>query len=111
MLIQVAMRAKKQIAIQFPPGWGGKRKGAGRPRILPGKPRGAHVKRARIPERIPVHVTVRISPKVESMRVHSALRVVARAIWQAQGKFGMRITHFTLESNHLHLIVEGLCAA
>jgi hypothetical protein len=69
------------------------------------------LKRARIPARIPVHVTVRISEEVESLRTHSALKVVARAIWQAQDKFGMRITHFTLESNHLHLIVEGLCAA
>src|SRR4051794_3944290 len=89
--------------------WGGKRKRSGRKRrglkCLP------HTRRERIPARLPAHVTLRIDRGVSSLRTRPVFAVVARAFWGAQGKFGMRLVHFSVQSNHIHLVVEGVNAA
>jgi hypothetical protein len=53
-------------------------------------------------------VTVRIERELPTLRTRRAFTAVARAFWGAQGKFGMRVVHFSVQSNHLHLIVEGV---
>src|SRR6266568_5986693 len=103
------MRAR-QVEMQLPT-WGGRRDGAGRPRTLLGKPRLAHVRRVAIPARLPVHVTVRIAGGMPTLRTRRAFTVVAGAFWKAQEKFGMRLIHFSVQSNQLHLIVEGISAS
>src|SRR6186997_2011275 len=62
-----AREAPRQEELLFPPGRGGRRRGAGR------KPRGAragvaHRPRPAIRKRTPVHVTVRLVPEVGSLR-------------------------------------------
>src|SRR6188474_1015321 len=62
-----ARDASRQQELLFPPGRGGRRRGAGR------KPRGAragvsHRPRPVIRKRTPVHVTVRLVPEVGSLR-------------------------------------------
>src|SRR3954447_22120630 len=94
-----------QLEMELPT-WGGKRKGAGRPRR--GRKCVGHGVRERVPARLPVHVALRMSEEVASLRTKRAFAVVARAFWRAQGKFGMRLTHFSVQSNHIHLIVEGV---
>src|SRR4051812_44042159 len=89
--------------------WGGKRKGAGRKRR--GRKCLPHVGRDRIPARLPVHVTLRIDREVATLRTRRMFTAVARAFWRAQGNFGMRLTHFSVQSNHIHLIVEGVSGA
>jgi hypothetical protein len=64
-----------------------------------------------IAQRVPAHVTVRIERGVPTLRTRRAFTAVARALWGAQGRFGMRVVHFSVQSNHLHLIVEGVNGA
>jgi len=90
------------------PTWGGKRAGAGRKRVLPGKTRIAHRKREVVPARVPAHVTMRIERGLPTLRTRRVFTALARAFWGAQGKFGMRLVHFSVQSNHMHLIVEGV---
>ena len=101
------MKRKEQGQFHFRT-WGGKRDGAGPKRRLSGKDRLPHVARTRIPARLPVHVTLRIAEGVDSLRTKPALKVLIGAFSAARASLNMRITHFVVESNHLHLIVEGI---
>jgi hypothetical protein len=94
-----------QTELQFPNRWGGRRKGAGRPRKQ-GKRNVEHRTRAAVASRFPVHVSVRMGREVRNLRKLPCLRVIERAFNAAQGRFGLRLNHFTVQSNHLHLIVE-----
>src|SRR5262249_12593626 len=84
--------------------------GAGRKRVLPGKPRLAHRVRERIPARLPVHVTWRIQDGLPTLRNKKLAGAFARACGAAQTRFGMRVVHFAVESNHIHMVVEGISA-
>ena len=85
---------------------GGARKGAGR------KPSAGrigfveHVARPPHDEETPVHVTVRAVgsvPFLRSQRVFAAIR----ALFARASEKGLRLLHFTVQGNHLHLIVEA----
>lgn len=91
--------------------WGGRRKGAGRPRTLPGKPELPHSARKAIAKYVPALITLRIDRAAPSLRNRAALAVLLEAFGAAKDRLGMRIIHFGVESNHLHLIVEGVNAA
>jgi REP element-mobilizing transposase RayT len=94
-----------QAALQFPNRWGGRRKGAGRPRKK-GKRNVEHRTRPPVAHRFPVHLSVRLEKGIRNLRKLPCLRVIERAFNSAQGRFGLRLNHFTVQSNHLHLIVE-----
>jgi hypothetical protein len=86
--------------------WGGKRKGAGR------KPKGErpgvpHVARPALPRRFPVHVTLRIERGVWNLRSGRCYRVIERAFLAGRDRFGFRLNHYSVQGNHLHLIVEA----
>ena len=88
------------------PTWGGARKGAGR------KPNGAkagvsHLRRADFPARHPVHVTVRMLPGVGFLRGYRRLHAIEDALREARERFGLRIIHYSVQGNHLHLLVEA----
>ena len=93
----------KQLGFRFRT-WGGKRKGAGR------KPKGGkrvgHVRRATI-GKCPVHVTVRMLPHVWNLRSKRAWAVIGRALYAGACRWGMRLCQYSIQGNHLHLIVEG----
>src|SRR5712671_2940361 len=85
-------------------GRGGFRPGAGRPRkkrrTMP------HRRRPEIAARYPVHVTLRVRAEVWNLRSRRCFRALARAFARGKNNFGMRIVHFSVQGNHLHLIVE-----
>jgi REP element-mobilizing transposase RayT len=90
--------------------WGGKRQGAGRPK---GK-RSVVAHRARPVHEAshPVHVTWRIVRGLPSLRNRRLAGVVGRtirAITQAHRdrRSSFRILHFSIQADHLHLIVEA----
>lgn len=85
--------------------------GAGRKRVLPGKPRLPHRARERISARLPVHVTWRIQAGLPTLRNKALAAGFARACGAAQKRFGMRVVHFVVESNHIHLVVEGISSS
>src|SRR5450432_1492630 len=104
------MYRAKQLELALPRR-GGKRPGSGRPRtrlhpglLGTGVP---HLKRKEFPARNPVHVTQRMQPGVGHLRTQSRLELIKRALRAASGKFGMQVVHFSIQGNHLHLIVEA----
>lgn len=46
--------------------------------------------------------------RTESLRRRPLWAVVRRSIERARGRFGMRLTHFTVQRDHLHLVIEGV---
>ncbi|HEU4579806.1 MAG TPA: transposase [Polyangiaceae bacterium] len=98
------MKARRQLAFRFRT-WGGARKGAGRP------PKGdaagvSHLRRPALSRHHPVHVTLRIVAGVPSLR-GALFRKVCGALAEGQERFGFRLVHFSVQSNHLHLIAEA----
>ena len=99
------MRRERQLPLRLHPR-GGKRPGAGR------KPNGAragvsHLQRPQFARTFPVHVTMRMAQHVYNLRSRRAFAVVGPAIAKAAQRFGMRIVHFSVQGNHVHLIVEA----
>jgi putative transposase len=85
--------------------WGGARPGAGR------KPNArvagvSHLKRPHHDSRHPVHVTWRVRDEVPGLRGR-AFRAVRRAFVEARERLGARIVEFSVQSNHIHLIIEA----
>jgi len=86
--------------------WGGKREGAGR-EPDGDKPGVSHLKRPEFPARHPVHVTMRLLAGVGYLRGYSRMRAIENALREAEERFGVRIVHYSIQGNHLHLIVEA----
>ena len=86
-------------------GWGGARDGAGR---KPGKkPPVAHRKRDPLNPRHPVHVTLHARRDVPQLRSQVCFGALRRAFQGGREKFGMRLVHFSVQGNHVHLLVEA----
>jgi REP element-mobilizing transposase RayT len=85
--------------------WGGARKGAGR---KPNGPRAgvSHLARPKLAGRFPVHVTVRMRPHVWNLRSSRSFSVLGAAISRSQ-RLGMRVCAFSVQGNHVHLVVEA----
>jgi REP element-mobilizing transposase RayT len=86
--------------------WGGPRSGAGRKadRDRPALP---HVSREPVRAYQPVHVTLRMAKHVPNLRSERSFLVIHSAICGAQGRAGFRVVHFSIQGNHIHLIVEA----
>ena len=99
---------KNAIQLELPlRRWGGRRAGAGRKRA-PGKSKGAsHLARPELKARHPVHVTMRLRDGVPSLRRKPLAGVVFAAFRAARARLGARLVQFSVQSNHLHLIVEA----
>lgn len=99
-------RRPKQLALDLRT-WGGRRKGAGRPRLR--ERRGVpHRRRPKLSRHHPVHVTLRLRRDLPNMRTKVRLQTVRRCFVAACAKDGFRITDWSLQRNHLHLIAEGV---
>jgi len=86
--------------------WGGKRKGAGRPPT--GKRAGVpHVERAVLAPRFPVHATWRMTKRVWNLRTQRCFTALSRAMYGGASRFGLRLVHYSVMGNHVHLIVEA----
>ena len=98
-------RRGRQLELAFR-SWGGARRGAGR------KPAGlrarvSHGIRPALSSRHPVHVTIRLRAGLPSLRQVSAREAVERAFAAGKDRFGFRLSQFSLQTNHLHLIAEA----
>jgi putative transposase len=86
-------------------GWGGRRAGAGRPRRKdPGNP---HRARPSLKATLPLHVTLRLVRGVESLREPRIWKAVERAFREGAQRFETRVVHFSVMSNHIHMLVEA----
>ncbi len=86
--------------------WGGARPGAGR---KPTETRARVVHRARPAHdaRHPIHVTVRLRKGLPTLRQSPVRRTVERALAFGNRRAGFRLVHFSLQSNHIHLLAEA----
>ncbi len=70
-----------------------------------------HVRRPRVPGKYPLHVTLRLRPEVAlavgSLRKRSFLRVFRPSLREACERGSFRVVHYSVQANHLHLIVEA----
>ena len=96
--------AMKQLAMKFR-SCGGKRKHAGR------KPKGARSGVPHLPRKHPRQtaalVTMRVRDGLPSLRSPRTFRAIASALRKGKERFGLRVIHFTVQGNHLHLLVEA----
>jgi len=87
--------------------WGGRRDGAGRKPLPPGRRRVSHRAREQFDKPTPVHVTLRVAHHVWNLRSARSFRRIARAFARRRGRHGVRLIEFTVQGNHLHLVVEA----
>jgi REP element-mobilizing transposase RayT len=84
---------------------GGRRPGAGRkPGPRPIVPR---VAREALASRFPVHVTLRVLEQLPSLREEPMLSTLLEALDAGADRLGMRVVHYSVQGDHLHLIVEA----
>ena len=86
--------------------WGGARDGAGR---KPTRARAGVVHRRRpvLKSRFPVHVTWRMKEGVWNLRSRRCFTALARAFWGGANRFGFRLVHYSVQGNHVHMLVEA----
>ena len=87
------------------PQWGGARRGAGRKRKSP-KPNVPHRTRPRL-RRAALHVTLRLRAEVWNLRTRRCFRALRRSFAGGRNRFDVRVVHFSVQWNHIHLIVEA----
>ena len=97
--------AMKQQSFEFTT-WGGARKNAGRPRVRP-KGYMHHRRRPVLKARFPVIVTWKMKPEVWNLRSRRCFTALARAFWDGANRFGFRLVHYSVQGNHMHLLVEA----
>lgn len=56
---------------------------------------------------IPVHVTLRVRKDVPAVRTKDRLRVITQALRRGSDRLGLRVVHYSIQSNHLHLVVQA----
>jgi len=97
-------RSPVQLELAMPR-HGGKRAGAGRKRrseeTVP------HAARPVVDGDHPLHITVRVARGVWNLRSQRGLRAVKDALAQEAKRGALRIVHYSVQGNHLHLIAEA----
>ncbi|HUQ08281.1 MAG TPA: hypothetical protein VM261_37570 [Kofleriaceae bacterium] len=94
-----------EIELKEPRKRGGARPGAGRPRK--GEHRSPHVRRPDVSRHHPIHVSLRVVRDVGRLRRPEAFAAIRRAVAVCIGRTDFRIVHTSIQSNHIHLIVEA----
>src|SRR5450432_1042280 len=98
-------RRKVQLELGDMVRWGGKRARAGRRRVA-ARPSPPHRPRAPHRARWPVHVTLRAREALPSLRARKVFASVRRSL-AASHKAAFRVVHFSVQTDHVHLVVEG----
>ena len=94
-----------QLPLPEPKTWGGRRDGAGR-KARAGRRDGKHRTRAAHAPPHPVHVVLR--SKMRSLRSPFIFPTVRQALIKAaSARLDFRILHFSVQADHVHLIVEA----
>jgi putative transposase len=70
------------------------------------RPKVAHVRRGSVDARHPMHVTLRLAGGLPNIRYKCAARAIEGAFAKASGRFGLSILEYSLQPDHIHLLVE-----
>jgi REP element-mobilizing transposase RayT len=84
---------------------GGKRENAGRPEGP--NPKLWHRSRDEFSAAHPLHVTVKVRRDIPSLRSHKIVRAIEAAFRRGCERAGFRLVHYSLQDDHVHLIVEA----
>ena len=101
------MPVSQQLGFRYGDPRGGKRKGAGR------KPKNgiaagvSHLVRPVLKRRFPVHVTLRVRKEVWHLRSRRCFAAIRRAFVGVRERLSFRLNEYSVQGNHLHLIVEA----
>ena len=98
------VKRSTQLDLAFRSRHGGARPGAGRKRLPAHLRHTPHRSRAPHRESYPVHVTLR--SRFASLRRQVLLRTVLTAL-RVSNRAWFRIAHYSIQANHIHLIVEA----
>ncbi len=98
----------RDLQLSFPvrPTWGGRRRGAGRKPTPGRRPSVPHRSRPSHSASNPVHVTLRTTSSIRCLRAARVFPAVRAALTLAPHD-GFRVVHFSVQDDHLHLIVEA----
>jgi len=66
-----------------------------------------HRKRPEVVARHPVHVVLRVTREVGNLRVRHMYRAIRGALRTCLARADYRVVHVSIQSNHLHLLVEA----
>jgi REP element-mobilizing transposase RayT len=89
--------------------WGGKRAGAGRKPKAP-RPQVPHQTRPKLSRHHPVHITLRAIDGLHSLRADRAYQCFRWALCALAERADFRVVHYSVQGNHLHLLVEAASA-
>ncbi len=106
--VKIVLR-DKQISfneVRVPAGWGGWRPGAGR-KPASERPPVHHVRRPPVPRYCPSHVTLRVRRGLPSLRNRGLLKAFRRSLRRACERGDFRVVHYSVQRNHVHLLVES----
>lgn len=101
----MSRRRSNQFDLPTPSTWGGRRPGAGR-KATRNRPGPRHAPRPAHDARHPVHVTLRAGRGVPWLRSDLAWATLRDALGEAS-RSSFRVVHFSIQSDHIHLIVEA----
>ncbi len=99
------MKRVVQLELHMPT-WGGRRAGAGRKSTALRKSV-PHVVRPSVHADYPLHITMRIRDDVPALRRRDCWHAIVRVMRAFRGRFGLRIVHYSVLANHLHIIAES----
>jgi len=101
------MARAEQQELRFPNTWGGRRVGAGRPKGSRQSTRIPHVRRVRVTPHKPHHVTVRVTRGTWNLRSQRCFAPIREALERAKTRAAFRVVHFSVQHNHVHLVIEA----
>ncbi len=85
-------------------GWGGARKGAGRKKLSKHQ---SHRVRETFSRRMPVHVTMKMAKDVRGLRGRRMYKAVEAALWAAAPNEDGLLCDFSVQNDHLHLVMDA----
>ena len=97
----------EQLGFAFKTTWGGARPGAGRPKGSRTSERMPHTRRPRVSRHKPHHVTVRVTRGTFNLRSQRCFRPIREALSAVTRREGFRVVTFSVQHNHVHLILEA----
>ena len=97
----------EQTSLRFKSSWGGARPGAGRPKGSRSSERMPHTRRPRVSRHRPHHVTVRVVRGTFNLRSQRCFAPIRGALNALTQRDGVRVVQFSVQHNHLHLVIEA----
>ncbi len=102
-------RLQLELDLTMPVKWGGAREGAGRKAAA--RPRVWHRGGREFPKAHPGLVTIRVRGDVPSLRTLRFIREIERSLRETLKRRDFRVVHYSLQHDHVHLLVEAEGAA